>query len=962
MVEAPSGTLTLLFSDIEGSTKLLQRTGGLYADLLDEHRRLLRAAFDTHKGYEVDAEGDAFFVAFGSANDAVAAAAEAQQALAQHDWPKESEVRVRMGVHTGEPRLIDGRYVGLDVHRAARVMASGHGGQVVLSQTTRDLLDNRFSLRDLGEHRLKDLSQPQRLYQLQIDGLPQEFPALKTLENRPTNLPVQPTALIGREREVEDVELLLRRDDVQLVTLTGPGGTGKTRLALQVAAELIEEFASGVYFVTLAPISDQALVVPTIAQTLGIREQGGEPLQETLKEYLRDKQLLLVLDNFEQIIGAAPSLASLLRSAEQVKVLVTSRTPLHLSGERAYDVLPLSLPDLGRLPGLEALGQYEAVALFIERAEAAKAGFAATSENAPAIAEICVRLDGLPLALELAAARVRALSPQALLSRLDQRLKLLTGGAQDLDERQQTLRATIEWSYELLSDEEKTLFARLGVFAGGCRLDAAEAVCDPERELNLDLLDGLTSLVEKSLLHQKEDPDGEPRFWMLETIREYALESLHATGEAHNCELRYAAHFLQIAEEAEPHLLGPAASEWTRKLTDELDNLRGSLACLQLIDPREAVRLCGALWRFWSSQGLWTEGREALEQALDAPDARPNERAQALTALGDLAFHQGDYAVANEALSRAISFWKDVGSARGEASATALLGWVSERRDDYRTAGELGLAALALLDGADENDAFTRRSALALQATVPVAHGRYDEAIFRLRQALSVAQEAGLRSAVAATLGDLGKLERLRGNNEEAQRLLVQSMQLATELNDPSPRAYALLNLSHLARSQGDLATARAYAEEGVSLAQQLGARTLLAMSLSALLRVAVAQSDLDAAAPLALDVLARSQGLGDRQGLAVSLELLGVITIEQGDAGRGVRLFGGAASIRDEIEFAPGPSDRLEHGPSLERAKAKLGGASYERLWNEGAALDMEEIVAYALTPETADLSPQGR
>jgi predicted ATPase/class 3 adenylate cyclase len=943
MSEPPSGTVTLLFSDIEGSTKLLQRTGDAYAGLLEQHRGLLRKSFAAHGGYEVDTEGDAFFVAFATANDAVAAASDAQQALAGHDWPKDGEVRVRMGIHTGEPRLLEGRYVGLDVHRAARVMASGHGAQVVISQTTCDLLDDSFSLRDLGEHRLKDLSHPQRLYQLQIDGLAQEFPALKTLENRPTNLPVQPTALIGRERELENVELLLQRDDVQLVTLTGPGGTGKTRLALQVAAEMIEKFASGVFFVSLAAISDPTLVVPTIAQTLGIREQGGERLQETLQEYLRDRQLLLVLDNFEQITAAAPSVASLLRSAEQMKLLVTSRTPLHLSGERAYDVLPLSLPDLGRLPSLEALAQYEAVALFIERAEAAKAGFTVTSENAPAIAEICVRLDGLPLAIELAAARVRALSPQALLSRLDQRLKLLTGGAQDLDKRQQTLRATIEWSYELLSEEEKILFARLGVFAGGCRLDAAEAVCDPKRELNLDLLDGLTSLVEKSLLHQKEEPDGEPRFWMLETIREYALESLDVTGKAHEYQWRYASHFLQMAEEAEPHLLGPAASGWTKKLTDELTNLRGSLACLLLTDQREAVRLSGALWQFWISQGFWTEGREALEQALDAPDVRPDERAQALTALGDLAATQGDYAVADDALGRAISVWKELGSARGEASATALLGWVAERQDDYGSIEELALAALALLDGADENDALTRRNALALLAAAPIAQGRYDEAVFLLRRALNVAQEAGLGSAIAATLGDLGHLERLRGNNEEAQRLLLQSLELATELNDPGPQAHALVNLSHLARSQGDLASARVYAEQGVSLTRQLGARTELAMSLSALLRVAVAQGDLEAAAPVAVDVVDRCQELGDRQGLAVSLEWLGVITIKQGDTGRGVRLFGAANSIRDEIGFAHAGSEQLDYGPSLEHAKAKLGGVDYERLWNEGAALDAQ-------------------
>src|SRR6266545_4163638 len=489
MAEAPTGTVTLLFSDIEGSTRLLQRTGNAYADLLAEHRRLLSEAFERHHGFEVDSKGDAFFVAFASAGDAAAAAAQAQRALAHHPWPGETEIRVRMGLHSGEPRLIESRYVGLDVHQAARVMAAGHGGQVLLSASTRALLDDRFQVRDLGDHRLKDLSGPQRLYQLLVEDLPVEFPPLKTLDNRPTNLPAQPNAFIGRVDELEELEKLLRRDDVRLLTLTGRGGAGKTRLALQVAASVVEQFDNGVFFVSLAPVRDWELVVPTIAQTLGLREQSGESVIETLTEYLRDKQLLLVLDNLEQVVAAAPMLAGVLRSAPGLNVLATSRTPLRLSGERAH---------------------------------AAVAEFALTDENEAAVAEICVRLEGLPLAIELAAPRVRALPPPALMRRLDARLKLLTGGAQDLDERQRTLRGTIEWSYDLLLAEEKALFERLGVLVGGCRPEAAEALCDADGELGIDVLDGLGSLVEKSLLRQKADSDGEPRFWMLETIREYA--------------------------------------------------------------------------------------------------------------------------------------------------------------------------------------------------------------------------------------------------------------------------------------------------------------------------------------------------------------------------------------------------------------------------------------------------------
>src|ERR687887_1884255 len=448
----PSGTVTLLFSDIEGSTRLLQRTGDAYAELLAEHRRILREAFASHRGYEMDNEGDAFFVAFGSANDAAAAAVAGQRALADHDWRDGNEVRVRMGLHTGEPRAVGGRYVGLVVHAAARIMAAGHGGQVLVSESTCALLDDRFEVRDLGAHRLKDLPGTQQLYQLQIDGLPANFPPLKTLDHRPTNLPLEPNAFIGRTRELKEAWSLLTRQDARLLTLTGTGGTGKTRLALRLASGAVEQFPNGVFFVSLAPVRDWELVVPSIAQTLGLREQAGETVLETLGEYLRDRRILLLLDNFEQVLPAAPALSGLLGSAPGVNMLVTSRTPLHIAGERTYSVPPLV--------------ETESVNLFVERAQAADAEFAVTDANARAVAEICARLDGLPLAIELAAPRVRVLSPRALLDRLDKHLPVLTSGPRDAPDRQRTLHATIEWSHSLLSADEQRLFRRLGGFVG----------------------------------------------------------------------------------------------------------------------------------------------------------------------------------------------------------------------------------------------------------------------------------------------------------------------------------------------------------------------------------------------------------------------------------------------------------------------------------------------------------------
>jgi predicted ATPase/class 3 adenylate cyclase len=529
----PSGTVTFLFTDIEGSTGLLETLGDRFVEALDLHRQLLRSAFVAHGGVEVDVEGDAFFAAFARAQDAVAAATDAQRALASHMWPEGVAIRVRMGIHTGEPVVTDEGYVGMDVHRGARIMSAGHGGQVLLSQATHDLLSDGIAssvaVRDLGEHRLKDLTRPQRLYQLLISELESDFPPLKTLDNRPTNLHAQPNPLFGRQRELQEVGAILRRNDVRLLTLTGGGGTGKTRLGLQIGADLLDAFSDGVFFVSLAAIMEPELVPATIARTLSVRERTGQSQGETLMEYLREKELLLLLDNFEHLSGAAPSVAELVAGCPQLTVVVTSQAPLRLSAEHVYQVAPLPLPDTSDDHDPESLLNSDAVALFVDRAAAVKPGFRLTAENARAVAEICVRLDGLPLALELAAARVVILPPKKLLTRLSDSLTLLTGGAHDLPARQRTLRQTIDWSHALLSDDEQLLFARLGVFVGGCLLETAESVCRREEDRGVDVLDWLSSLAEKNLLRAEEGFDGEPRFSMLETIREYALEKLEAS-------------------------------------------------------------------------------------------------------------------------------------------------------------------------------------------------------------------------------------------------------------------------------------------------------------------------------------------------------------------------------------------------------------------------------------------------
>jgi predicted ATPase/class 3 adenylate cyclase len=798
----------MLFTDIEGSTRLLERLGReRYAEALNLHRLVLRRAFEEHGGYEVDHEGDAFFVAFSRAEDAVASAASAQQALAEADWPEDQELRVRMGIHTGEPLAVPPKYVGLDVHRAARIMAAGHGGQVLLSQTTRELLGGGSAVRELGEHRLKDLSATQRLYQLQIDGLAQEFPALKTLGNRPTNLPVQLTPLIGRDKELGAVATLLREQGLRLLTLTGTGGIGKTRLALQAAADAVEVFQDGVFFVSLAPIRDEELVLPTVAQTLALREVPGEPIATTLAAYLVEKQILLVLDNFEHVLDAASGVAALSARCPKLSLLVTSRERLRVAGEQTFSVSSLQLPD--EQAELAALAANEAVALFSARASEATGEFALSEDNAAVVAAICRRVDGLPLAIELAAARTTSLPPTALLRRLDTRLKLLTSGRRDADERQRTLRDTIEWSYDLLEPAEQELFTRLSVFVDGCLIEAAERVCDPEGSLEIDVLDGLNSLVEKSLLRQRTDLDGEPRYWLLETIREYGLDRLADSGERDDAHERLAQYYLELAEHAKPELTGDQQLVWLNRIHAELDNLRvASRWFAECGSADEALRLATAAWRALWLRGYLSEGRQWLTSALAAPDASSTRlRIEALKATAFLASWQGDRAE-QSALAQ-------------EALALARLS-----RDEADLAGALlaaGQAATSLSD-------FERAEELLLES-------------------LELSHELAETRAVCMALGSLGTLYRTTGQPGRARKIWQESLPLIQAVGDRYGTAIILFGLAFVAIEEGQPDDALPTLAEALGLARELDYREGFAYFLEGAAAVAAARGDLHRAA-----------------------------------------------------------------------------------------------------------------
>jgi predicted ATPase/class 3 adenylate cyclase/DNA-binding CsgD family transcriptional regulator len=966
MRELPTGTVTLLFTDIEGSTRLLQQAGERYANVLEECRTLLRTAFLESHGHEVDTQGDAFFVAFARATDAVAAAVAGQRALFTHAWPEAMAVRVRMGLHTGEPHQSAEGYVGLDVHHTARIMNAGHGNQILLSQTTRDLVEHALpkgaSLRDLGTHRLKDLEHPHHLYQLVCEGLPADFPPLKTLDTRPHNLAIQLTPLIGREQEVAVVQHLLQRQEVRLLTLTGPGGTGKTRLGLQVAAELSELFADGVYFVNLAPIGDPEFVVSTIAQTLAVKEIADQLLLDLVSAFLREKQLLLLLDNFEQVVGAAVQVAALLAACPKIKMIVTSRAALHIRGEQEFAVPPLAVPDQKRLTDLVALSQNEAVALFILRAQAIKPDFQMTDGNAPAIAEICVRLDGLPLAIELAASRIKVLPPQALLARLGQRLTVLSSGARDVPMRQQTLRNTIEWSYNLLDAQEQRLFQRLSIFGGGCTLEAVEVVCATldNNSAAGQALDGVASLVDKSLLQQTERDNNEPRFVMLETIREYGLAVLATSGQMEMALQAHANYYLRLTEEAEPEFGGSQQAVWLERLEREHDNLRAALEWLLKQgkageNVEMALRLAGALEWFWKVRGYFREGRTFLERALAACEgAAAPIRAKALNATANLAYRQGDLDRAEVLAQESLAVRRELGDTRGIAGILGLLGMLAISRGNSAAArSQLEESALLFKEVGDKQDI---ADSLFNLGELDSHQGEYIRACTLLEESLVLYRELGHKRNIAATIIRLAyALFYSQGDQTTVSSLLEESLLLHREVSDKTGIALCLLLSGEGALLQCDTVTAHALAEESLELCREAGDRFGIADALSLLGKVAAVQGDDVAARAFFEESLVIARAIGNRPSSAFLLEGLAGVATAQGKFLWAVRLWGSAEGLRKTLSMPVPPIYRADYERLVVFARTQLGGRSFAAAWAEGRMMTPEQ----ALAAETRVMKP---
>ncbi len=868
-VAQPSGTVTLVFTDIEGSTRLLDDLGqDGYRDALADHREVIREAFGRYGGYEVDNQGDSFFYAFATATGAVGAVREAMAAL------DGGPIAVRVGVHTGEPGLDPPKYVGLDVHTAARIMAVGHGGQVVVSQSTRDLLDDSFALSDLGEHRLKDLSGPRRLYQLGAG----RFAPLKTLHR--TNLPVPATAFVGRERELDELAVILR-EGKRLLTLIGPGGVGKTRLALQAVAEAADSFPDGVWWVPLASLRDPGLVLSSVALALGVPEQHGRGLEETLIDVLSAGKAILLLDNLEHLLPAAAASVATLRDAGGATVVVTSRERLQLSGDHVYTVAPLAAP--------------EAVELFFARTAAL--GFDAV--DADSVAELCSRLDNLPLAVELAAARAGLLAPAEILSRLGGRLDRLKGG-RDADPRQQTLRATIAWSHDLLDRSERELFAAFAVFTGGATIDAVEAVC------NVDL-DVLTSVFDKSLVRRTGE-----RVWMLETVREFASEQFAAGSFADEVADRHAEYYLALAETLDRELHGPGQVQALERFASERENVRAAVERLLDRDSSKALRLVAALWRFWFMRSHYQEGRELLAAALEqAPVEATEARATALVGAGLLATQQGDNEVALGLLEEGLACARAAGSTLTEAQALSLLSF------------------------------FTR-------------FGR-DEQIRLGEEAIAKARASGDRRLLGGMTGNLSSVMSRLGETEKAIALTEEAYRLLRGSGDVFGLGIAASGLAAVALEERDFAAARARLNEALELARLIEDMRGIGFAQEGFGWLELFQGNLVRAISYFEEAAAIARRLGGRRSSAEAIWGLAQVAAAAGDADRAARLAGAADAYGGPAGFDPTESFPCGH---VDTARAALGEPAWQKAWADGAELDFDAALGLAISLDPATLA----
>ncbi|GCE14642.1 ATP-binding protein [Tengunoibacter tsumagoiensis] len=911
-MQMPTGTITFLFTDIEESTRRWQRFPDIMKRTIARHDQLLHAVMHLHGGVVFKTVGDAFCVAFSTAGHAVQAAIDAQNALAAEPWALEiTPLRVRIAVHTGEAEQREADYFGQTLNHVARLLSAAHGGQVLLTGSTHALIEANIPVVDLGVHFLKDIQQPEHIFQLVYSHQSIQFPPIKTLGHRRQNLPLQLTAFIGREQELTAISQLLGDQQIRLVTLIGPGGTGKTRLSIQVGSLLAESFPDGVYFVELATVRDISSVIPTIAQAIGVSKHWNLSLLDLLKEHL-DAAILLILDNFEQVVQAGAFITELLLACPQLKVLISSREALHIDGEHEYHVSPLRVPFYDTSQSPQELLRWDAIALFLQQARAIKPDFELTAQNAAAIVEICCRLDGLPLAIELAAARINILPPQAMLKRISHSLKLLTGGERNRSERQRTLRNAIAWSYDLLDQNEKQLFAQLSIFAGGCTLEAIEQICQSTVSKEVDIFNVLHSLLTKSLIQQHEQIDEEPRFEMLTTIREFAQETL---ASEHYPPLRemHATYYLELAEQAEPGLIGAEQKYWMQILKTEQENLQLAFSwSVQHLQVEAGLRMVSALWRFWLIVGQTEDTKQTLEELLKLDIQQPPSmrvKARALHGMGILAIHQGH----------------------------------------LQQATHLAEEALALSLHLQDKELISR--AYVTMADAALHQGAIQQATSLLEKSLHIKQETGDQRGMATLLNNLGNVAIKQGKLVDAAKLHAESLALFEKVGDEYAIASAFNNLGDVEKQLHHYEQAALLYQEGLKHSQALDYTIGIAISQANLAEIALYQHVYDQAATLYKQSLALFQKQDDRFGIATCLAGLAQVAFTDNQFSLAAHLFARAQKMYNQFNKMVQQEDPVFNGQAIQTLEDQLGEVSFTAYWQAGLTDKLQQVIADALS-----------
>jgi len=949
----PSGTVTFLFTDIEGSTKLSQEYPDAMQALLARHNQIMHQAIKVHDGHVFQVVGDSFAAAFHTPLGAIYAALDAQRNLYLEEWTP-ATIKVRMGIHTGIAELQvdtkDNLYSGYaTLASVQRILAAGHGGQILFSNTTRELvgdaLPESVELIDLGEKRLKDLLRPIRLYQLTLIDHPTIFPPLRTLDLYPNNLPVQLTSFIGRENEITELKQEINQH--RLITLTGTGGTGKTRLALQVAADLIEKYDHGVWFIELAPLTDPSLIAQAILSVLGVQQSQGRIPLEILKEYLHDKKPLIILDNCEHLIESCVRIVNtLLNSAPNLEILATSREALGIQGERIYTVPSLSLPDIHHLPVIEQLSQYEAVRLFIDRASLVSPHFDIDEENAGSITRICSRLDGIPLAIELAAARVKMMSVEQISARLDDRFRLLTGGSRTSLPRQQTLRALVDWSYDQLSDDERLLLRYLSVFSGSWSLEAAEEVCEGNNSETCDVLDLLTQLVNKSLVLVYESScSRETRYRMLETIRQYTREKLLETQGGEIIRKRHLAYFVKLAERAEPELYRSNQLVWLNRLDDEFDNLRAALDWALATDIESGLRIAAIPWRFWESRGHIQELEGWLDEFLEQYNTIDRLQALAIVVFAILLFRQGKFTASIEKAKLGLEMAGTLPDKHLGAFSLALLGAITQVQGNV--AEGVPLLKQALASYRKIGDKIGQANTLEW---LSYDHTDFKQAIAYAEESLEIHRELDNLIGTADVLCALARLTIWTGDTTSVASWLEEALSISRQLGARETEIGAITSYGLLAHWQGNFQTAIEHFQEAIILSEKIGDRYANLWIHIRMAHTYLQKGDTHQARTL-LNLSLENKHIADFPiGLVYAIEGVACLNVRMGQFERAACLYAWTDAMRAQIGDTRPPVEQVSVEQELEIIQSQISDINFEKSRECGRSMDIEQAIALAL------------